>query len=631
MAVTFAQCRRAAASVRSAGLGAQADRLLRPAGVLAVFRSRAPLSVVLYAAGREGRLAWRDEESFAVLEPPPNWRRPAGGRLLRLVDRRWDLLWFGGPPVAALTVAVALIPLTASRLAVLLLAVGAMLYVTVLMVCSVLMMLVWVAAWLLRPNRSRADPPANTWSMPLVHHLAQRGGAELVQLACDRLVRLVTAEVRNALPGLGAVATDVPVAETLRCHLQAATTAPIRALLADWPRRLPHQRSGSDAVVLLPTADAGREEPRQVIDSGAFFFWYVIGCAVVLLINADFVAELERNACAPNRCSGRPATYESAVRWLSERLLLGNPADLSPATGKAWLLGWLTSIMALMAVLVFVTAIVQRTRLALRDRRQFANDVKEWGAMNRLLVMVVNDAERNAVLDAVYAVKKKRPLREYYDGYPVLNLGEVSQVQILFAQTEQGVVSAASAGPVPGRLIRALQPDYVIMVGVCFGLQPDEQSIGDILVPTQLRLIAQRRVHDDAEGHMIETQRSPNPEPTPDLLAACRLATFDWHGAPVHFGPMISDSTLVDSPMLVQWLKATHPEAIGGEMEAAGLYANATPVGTRWIVIKAICDWGMNKDSAAQPLAARNAAGFLVHLAATQAFDTPRSNRAGRA
>ncbi|MEV0129409.1 hypothetical protein AB0H83_13260 [Dactylosporangium sp. NPDC050688] len=629
--MSFSQCRRAAASARSAEFGAQADRILRSAGVAGIFRSRAPLSVVLYVAGREGRLAWRSANSFAVLEPPPDWPRPAGGRLLRLVDRHWDLLWFGVPPTAALVAAVALIPLPAPRLAVLLLALAAMLYVTVLMVSAVLVMLIWIAGWLLRPGRSRADPAADTWSMPLVHHLPESGGADLIQLACACLVRLVTAEVRNTLPGLGAVATDVPVAETLRCPYRAGTTAATRTLLADWPRRLPPRHSGPDAVILLPTADAGREAPRQVIDSGAFFFWYVIGSAIVLLINANFVADLEREACTPGDCAGRPATYGSAVRWLGERLLLGDPSNISPATGQAWVLGWLTSIMALTAVLVFVAAVVQRTRSALRARRKFSDDVKEWGAMNRLLVMVVNDVERNAVLDAVHAANRRRPLREYYDGYPVLNLGEVSQVQVLLAQTEQGVVGAASAGPVPGRLIRALRPDYVIMVGVCYGLRQDKQSIGDILVPTQLRLVAHIRVHDDEQGRTVETQRSPNPEPTPDLLAACRLGTFDWRGAPVRFGPMISDSKLVDSPTLVRWLNDTHPDAIGGEMEAAGLYANATPAGTRWIVIKAICDWGMNKSSEWQPVAARNAADFLVHLAATRALDVPQPNRARQA
>lgn len=56
-----------------------------------------------------------------------------------------------------------------------------------------------------------------------------------------------------------------------------------------------------------------------------------------------------------------------------------------------------------------------------------------------------------------------------------------------------------------------------------------------------------------------------------------------------------------------------YPDAVGGEMEAAGLYSAASELGTDWIVVKAICDWADgNKSDDHRDLAAA-ASASLVH------------------
>jgi nucleoside phosphorylase len=77
---------------------------------------------------------------------------------------------------------------------------------------------------------------------------------------------------------------------------------------------------------------------------------------------------------------------------------------------------------------------------------------------------------------------------------------------------------------------------------------------------------------------------------------------------------------LVDSVSLRQALKARYPDAEGGEMEGAGVYASSVRVGTEWIVVKGICDWGWNKKWDAQELAAANAATLVLDLIAARAF-----------
>ena len=92
-------------------------------------------------------------------------------------------------------------------------------------------------------------------------------------------------------------------------------------------------------------------------------------------------------------------------------------------------------------------------------------------------------------------------------------------------------------------------------------------------------------------------------------------ADNDWQGAKAHFGLVLSGEKLINDPHTRDVLLEAQPEAIGGEMEGAGLYAAAREAKVDWILVKAICDWADgNKNDDAQPLAAHNAAQFVKHV-----------------
>ena len=99
------------------------------------------------------------------------------------------------------------------------------------------------------------------------------------------------------------------------------------------------------------------------------------------------------------------------------------------------------------------------------------------------------------------------------------------------------------------------------------------------------------------------------------LLDKCRSGDLDWHGAKVHFGLVLSGEKLVNDATFRDGLLDLEPEAIGGEMEGAGLYTAASAARVDWILVKGICDWADgNKDDTAQPLAAGNAVRFVQHI-----------------
>ncbi len=83
----------------------------------------------------------------------------------------------------------------------------------------------------------------------------------------------------------------------------------------------------------------------------------------------------------------------------------------------------------------------------------------------------------------------------------------------------------------------------------------------------------------------------------------------------MHFGTILSGEKLVDNPEFRAELLEMRPEAIGGEMEGAGLCAAAANHKVEWILVKAICDWGDGtKDKKYQKMAAEHAVSFVEHV-----------------
>ncbi|MBN1810847.1 MAG: hypothetical protein JXA14_03330, partial [Anaerolineae bacterium] len=151
----------------------------------------------------------------------------------------------------------------------------------------------------------------------------------------------------------------------------------------------------------------------------------------------------------------------------------------------------------------------------------------------------------------------------------------------------------------------------------------DKQQLGDILVAKQLLAYEPQKV-DLKRGQIPRGDRTTSAE---RLLDRFRSGDNDWQGAPTHFGLVVSGEKLVNDPAFRDWLLKTEPEAIGGEMEGAGLYVAARDAKVDWILVKAICDWGDgDKNDEAQPRAARNAAQFVLHVLQLGGWDEPEGS-----
>jgi len=202
--------------------------------------------------------------------------------------------------------------------------------------------------------------------------------------------------------------------------------------------------------------------------------------------------------------------------------------------------------------------------------------------------------------------------KTYYD------LGVISGAKIFMVQSEMGTGGAGGSLLTVRESIQALSPSAIIMVGIAFGFSHGKQRIGDVLVSRQLLGYEVQRVGRSIDGRLLIQPRGDRLSASVRLLDRFNSGSKDWPGQKVHFGLILSGDKLVDDLDFRDQLRQFEQEAIGGEMEGAGLSAAAQRFKIDWILVKAICDWADGKKSIQkkqrQQLAAQNAALFTIHV-----------------
>lgn len=226
-----------------------------------------------------------------------------------------------------------------------------------------------------------------------------------------------------------------------------------------------------------------------------------------------------------------------------------------------------------------------------------------------ILIVAVTRVEVQAILKAFST--EPQQARQMIGDKIYYALGIQGGAAIFMVQSEMGTATPGGALMTVHQAIQDLHPRAVILCGIAYGLRPDRQKPGDILIAKQIAYYEPQKV-DIQHGQIPRGDRTTTSE---RLLDRFRSAELDWKGAPTHFGLVLSGEKLINDPDFRNWLIETEPEAIGGEMEGAGLYTAARNAKVDWILVKAVCDWADGKkDDAGQVFAANNAAQFVLHV-----------------
>jgi len=233
-----------------------------------------------------------------------------------------------------------------------------------------------------------------------------------------------------------------------------------------------------------------------------------------------------------------------------------------------------------------------------------------------LLLVVAAKVERDAVLDAARrngaGVSLRFGVRRTY-----FTLGTVGGARVLLVQSEKGSVVPGGSLQTIEDAIDETRPSAVILLGIAFGVNPHEQELAEILVSKQLQCYEIQRIGTGSHSEMKIIPRGDRVTADTTLLGRFRAATSNWTGNKAEFGLVLSGEKLVDNVDFRNQLTTFEPEALGGEMEGAGLYAAASERHVDWIIVKAICDWADGrkryKKRQRQESAAKAAADFVFH------------------
>lgn len=628
MSWSFADARRAAAEVHAAELGQQAAGTARPRGVVGLVRSRAPLPLLLYVAARDGLVVEQDSGGFAVLQPPlvdgPNRSGGYGRWMLRALDRHWDMVVFATPPALSVGVAAATVPFPTTRLGGVVAVLLGVVWIAAVMTATLVHQFGWMsrmgAPSTRKHSRTAESLPGYHWSVPLVHQPDPDRVDELVRLMTDRLRHLVLAKAQDSVRGKASISGRVT--EMLVVLTGGITTQRTHTALAD-SLHASRDHPNDGGTIVLDGPSKMKKAPEWPISGGRFLFLYILGIAVAIAACARFVADYESDACETS-CTGQPATYDVALKWLLHRLYFSDGSIL-PLTTRATIIGLLVSVIALMGVLVATVAIRQELLRNRQNIEQHKGTLTDMTKRACTLILVVTEKERDAVLNAVQERTNKAATPIQDGSRTAFLLGSVGNTRVLLAQSgEQGIAAAAGMLVSALRLIEHLDPDYVILTGICYGLRRDEgQQIGDIIVGRRVQGVDHRKVTETGIIH-----RGVNVGCSPVLLDRFQAAQVTWAGSRVHIGTILTSNTLVNSTALVKELRSQFPDAIAGEMEGIGV-AEATMEEFKpdWIVVKAISDWGYDKTDDRQIEAAHNVAKFLVGVLASGALSRRRADR----
>ncbi|MUH00835.1 hypothetical protein F7734_54625 [Scytonema sp. UIC 10036] len=235
-----------------------------------------------------------------------------------------------------------------------------------------------------------------------------------------------------------------------------------------------------------------------------------------------------------------------------------------------------------------------------------------------VVIITATDVELKAVTRYLKPFPPRKRVLLLYSGAETYYLGKFGAFPTVVTKCRMGAIGEGSVILATEQAQRLWHPKAVIMVGIAFGKDVTKQKIADVLVASKIISYEQQSIGEEI------THRGSIPPSNTILLNRFensqnwKFLRPDGSYSQVISGSILSGEKLVDNPEFKAKLFQTFPDAIGGEMEGAGLCAASGRMGTAWILVKSICDWADGKkDDKHQALAAA-AAASLVHYVLSQ-------------
>ena len=237
-------------------------------------------------------------------------------------------------------------------------------------------------------------------------------------------------------------------------------------------------------------------------------------------------------------------------------------------------------------------------------KQDFENQIREC----KVLIITANTIEGIIVSQRLLQASEKTEPEIYVtegysfqyatvEGIPVLHVWPSSTSSF----TQYGSYNAINTA------LNYFTPECVVSVGVAFGINPQSQSLGDVLVSKELVFydnfnkvtdgVVTLKKHEvySTDIHFLASVRQLEFEKPPK-----GVGDFKWY-----YDAMLTGGTVLsDAAEKIKLLDAAaerdYSNIVGGEMEATGIYYACQVYKNReipFIVIKGICDWGAEKNA----------------------------------
>jgi len=226
----------------------------------------------------------------------------------------------------------------------------------------------------------------------------------------------------------------------------------------------------------------------------------------------------------------------------------------------------------------------------------------------RLLLCTATDTEDDVLEGAIhrlgYGLSAKKGEKGVYTG-----IGEIGSSDVYWVRSGMGSGGENGSALTVLDAIDDINPVHVISVGIAFGIDHNVQSLGDVLVATQVIPYEHGKLKPDTfipRGTPVGSDAH--------LIQAARIIRRQIDGFDMHYGPVLSGDKLVNRGAFKEYLIKHHPRAIGGEMEGAGISSATSRRRRGFLLVKGICDWGEDKTDSHQEIAAENAIKTVVTM-----------------
>jgi nucleoside phosphorylase len=231
----------------------------------------------------------------------------------------------------------------------------------------------------------------------------------------------------------------------------------------------------------------------------------------------------------------------------------------------------------------------------------------------QVLMVTVTDVEWISVAMRLRPLPGRERLLKSTLGRDTYHVGVLGLYAVaLVQQTNMGGGGIGGAYLTVQAAINLFKPKAVIMVGVAFGMQPEAQRYGDVLVAKSIMAYDMQRI-----GTNRFYTGSSNDSPLVDMfLQSTRPGEWSFPPARVQIGQMISGSKLVDNQKYADRLRKSFPAAIGGDMEGYAVADTCIRNAVAWGFVKSVVDFGGLAGAKAkgwQPFGASAAASFVTH------------------